>query len=430
MGRSLFWLFVVRILRSASQAYLAIIVPLYVAQLGYDALHLGILFTAASIVSALLAAATGVLADSFGRKTFLILISLLTAGGGLGFALSGNFAVLLAAAAIGTIGRGGGAGSGGNWGPFYPAEQALIAEHSNDACRTTVFGALSFVGVVAGALGSLLGWVPRLLQRFASLPLLDGYRALFALTAFFGLAMAAAVLPVHERPVETGGLRPAPRTTASQLSQQKFRFPRFGLSSNSWRIIARFMIANVFQGLGIGMLGPFIVYWFYRAFGVGSGELASLFFIINLAVAVPYLLAGRVAQIMGSVKTVALTRLLGVFLLLAMVTMPSFHLAALLYTLWMIVFTLAVPIAQSYLMGVIDRAERASAAGLTSFPWQAASSAGPYITGDLMQHVGIALPFELSALLGAVSAALYWIFFRNVLPPEEHETGADGAAAR
>lgn len=266
---------------------------LYIALLGYDALHLGILFTAASIASVILTALTGFLSDRFGRKTFLILISLLTVGGGLGFAISTNFAVLVLAAAIGTIGRGGGAGTGGNWGPFYPAEQALIAEHSSDFHRTTIFGALSFVGVVAGAVGSLFAWLPRLLSATSGVSELSGYRLLFALTAIVGVAMAAAVVPVHEshsfvRPTQPGGMTTRPSW--------------LGLSPASWRMVWRFMVANLIQGFGIGLLGPIIVYWFYRVYGAGAGSLADLFFLINLAAALPYLMAGRLAFRVGSVR--------------------------------------------------------------------------------------------------------------------------------
>lgn len=299
LNPSLEWLFLVRILRSASQGFLAIIVPLYIAMLGYDAVHLGILFTAASIASVALTALTGVLSDRFGRKTFLILISLLTVGGGLAFAVSTNFVVLVLAAAIGTIGRGGGAGSGGNWGPFYPAEQALIAEHSSDFERTTVFGALSFVGVGAGAIGSLFAWLPRLLSAVAGVSELNGYRILFALTAIFGVAMAAAVVPVHESHsyVRQAESRRTLTTRASWL----------GLSPVSWRVVWRFMAANLIQGFGIGLLGPIIVYWFYRVYGTGAGALANLFFLINLAAALPYLMAGRLAFTVGSVRAVAIT---------------------------------------------------------------------------------------------------------------------------
>jgi MFS family permease len=410
LNPSLTWLFVVRALRSAAQAYLAIIVPLYIALLGYDAVHLGILFTAASVASAILTALTGILSDRFGRKNFLILISLLTVGGGLGFALSNNFVVLVLAGALGTIGRGGGAGSGGNWGPFYPAEQALIAEHAGDLDRTTIFGALSFVGVIAGAAGSLLAWMPNLLAKFTALPLLSGYRALFVATAAFGLAMALAVIPVSE----------ADRADAPHVGFT--RGPRrslLGLSRQSWRVVARLMVANVVQGVSIGLLGPIIVYWFYRVYGAGAGQLANLFFVINLAAALPYLMAGRLAFWFGSVRSVSVTRLVGIGFLIAMTFMPTFILAATLYALRMVTVTLGVPIAQSYLMGVIDPSERASAAGLATVPWQVGSSASPYLAGYLMQYVALDLPLELSAALTALSAVLYYLFFRDIRPPEE-----------
>ena len=412
LNPSLEWLFLVRIMRSVSQGFLAIIIPLYIAMLGYDALHLGILFTAASIASVALTALTGVLSDRFGRKTFLILISLLTAGGGLAFAISTNFVVLVLAAAIGTIGRGGGAGSGGNWGPFYPAEQALIAEHSGVFERTKVFGALSFVGVLAGAVGSLFAWLPQLLSAASGASQLSGYRVLFILTAVFGVAMAAAVLPVHESHsyVSPSSSGPTPQTPF-----------RLGLSPASWRMVWRFMVANLIQGFGIGMLGPIIVYWFYRVYGVGAGALANLFFLINLAAALPYLMAGRLEYSLGSVRAVAITRLIASVLLVAMVAMPTFFLAALFYTMRMIAATLSVPIAQSYLMGTIDPSERASAAGISTVPWQVGSSAGPYLAGYLMQYAAFDLPLELSAAAGALSAVLYHVFFRNIRPPEEFE---------
>jgi MFS family permease len=423
LNRSLEWLFLVRALRSASQGYLAVIVPLYIAKLGYDAIHLGVLFTAASVASVILTALTGVLSDRFGRKTFLILISLLTVGGGIAFALSTNFTVLVLAAAIGTIGRGGGAGSGGNWGPFYPAEQALIAEHSSDRLRTSVFGTLSFVGVIAGALGSLFAWLPRLLSATAGISELAGYRVLFAFTAVFGLAMAAAVLPAHETH------KFVPKNTPAAAAGVT-RGTWLGLSPASWQMVWRFMVANLIQGFGIGLLGPIIVYWFYRVYGAGTGALANLFFLINLAAALPYLMAGWLAFRIGSVRAVAITRLLGAGFLIAMVAMPTFFLAALLFTLRMVTVTLAVPVAQSYLMGVIDPAERASAAGISTVPWQIGSSGGPFLAGYLMQYAAFDLPLELSAVLGAVSAVVYYLFFREFRPPEERDEprGADAAA--
>ena len=110
--------------------------------------------------------------------------------------------------------------------------------------------------------------------------------------------------------------------------------------------------------------------------------------------------------------------------------MPTFFLAALLYTLRMVTVTLAVPIAQSYLMGVIDRTERASAAGLTTTPFQVGAAGGPYLAGYLMQYAAFDLPLELSAAAGALSAIAYFLFFRKIRPPEEVEDPHPEAALK
>ncbi len=424
LNRDLFWLFVLRVLRSFAQGFLGIITPLYIAMLGYDAIHLGILFAVAAVVSAMISGAIGILADRFGRKTFLILISLMMGAGGVMFALTRSFVLIVLAGALGSIGRGGALG-GAAWGPFYPAAQALIAEQASDERRTTVFGALAFVGVTSAAIGSLLAAMPHLFQHLFAIPVLDGYRALFLLTGPFGIAMALAVLPVRE--LHSATVRANRVTQAAIDPPARGAEPRperrlFGISDRSWSLIWRFMVTNATNGAAIGMLGPFVVYWFYRRFGVTSTELAELFFVLNLVSAIPYLLAGRIALAFGSVRSVVITRAIATVLLFAVVLMPTFLLAAAVYTLRMIFNVLSIPVRQSYLMGVIDPSERASAAGLASFPSQVTSAVGPYLAGYFMQNFALGLPLEFAAAMQALNTLLYWMFFRNIYPPEEQLT--------
>ena len=143
LSHDLLLLFGARAFRSLAQGFLGIILPLYLAALGYHATAMGLLFAVSSITGALMAAAVGFLADRFGRKPFLVIIALLMAGGSLVFAISQNFAVMVAAAALGTIGYAGAPGLGGGWGPYYPAAQSLVAEQGEAHQRTTIFGALS-----------------------------------------------------------------------------------------------------------------------------------------------------------------------------------------------------------------------------------------------------------------------------------------------
>jgi MFS family permease len=260
-------LFLGRALRSLSLGYLNIIVPIYLVSLGYSAVRIGVVFTAGSLGSMALTAAVGLLADRVGRKPLLITLGLLTSTSGLLFAIAPGYGMLLFAAAIGTIGRGGGAGSSGSFGPYFPAEQALIAEHAGDERRTSAFGVVSLVGVLAGSAGSLVATTPSLLHRIFGLSSATGERALFLLTTVIGLAMALIILPVSERP----RVRREPGA------------PRLGEATR--RMLPRFMITNATNGIAVGMLGPVLVYWFHVRFGATSAELGALYFLANIAAA-------------------------------------------------------------------------------------------------------------------------------------------------
>ena len=179
------------------------------------------------------------------------------------------------------------------------------------------------------------------------------------------------------------------------------------------------MITNSTNGLAIGMLGPIVVYWFYRRFGATSAELAYMFFILNMVASVPYLMAGRIAMAFGSVRSIVATRAIGAALLFGVVLMPTFVCAGVLYGIRMLFNVLSIPVRQSYLMGVIAPSERATASGFANFPSQVTSAAGPYIAGYFMEHLFLSMPLEFAAVMQALNTVLYWWFFRNVYPPEE-----------
>ncbi len=394
-------LFIGRALRSLSLGYLNITVPIYLVSLGYSAVRMGAVFTAGSLGSMALTAIVGLAADRVGRKPLLVLLGVLTGASGLIFALAPGFGTLLFAAAIGTIGRGGGAGSSGSFGPYFPAEQALIAEHAGDERRTSAFGAVSLVGVLASSAGALVATTPSLLHRAFGTEVMTGERALFLLTMVIGVAMAIVVIPVSE----------LPRT------QRKPGAPRLGEATR--RMLPRFMITNATNGIAVGMLGPVLVYWFHVRYGATPAELGALYFLANIVAAPSNLLAPAFARRLGAVSAVVTARSLAVLLLAAMAVAPRFWLAGLLLLFRTQVNAISGPIRQSFLMGVVDEEDRSTAAGFSNLPLQALSSAGPTVAGQLMQSLALSLPLFVAASLQAVNTALYYAFFRKVRPPEE-----------
>jgi MFS family permease len=394
-----------RALRSLTQGYLGVVVPLFLVRAGYDTVRIGTLLTVAAASGAVLTALVGFAADRWGRKPLLVGLGLMTAAGGVVFALTTNYAMLLTAAALGTIGRGGAAGSGGAFGPYYPAEQALIAEHAGDAARTTVFAGLSFVGVLAAALGAGLAAVPRIVAASGLGTRLDGYRLLFWVTAVFGIAMAAVILPVTE--VRRAG----PGSVPSKPPP---------LSPRSRSLLVRFGITSGINGLAIGFLGPILSLWFHLRYGVGAATIGMLYLAINLAAVVPYLGVPWITRRLGGVvRTVVAVRIVSAALLAVIPLMPTFALAGGTYLIRMLANAVSVPVRQSYVMGVVAPAERSRMAALSNLPARVFSLAGPAVAGVMLRTWWIGLPLELASGLQLAYSGLYWRFFRHIPPPEE-----------
>jgi hypothetical protein len=102
-----------------------------------------------------------------------------------------------------------------------------------------------------------------------------------------------------------------------------------------------------------------------------------------------------------------------------MALVPAFWMAAVLFLVRTQVNTMSNPMRQSFLMGIVDPADRSAAAGFANLPLQVLSSAGPTIAGQIMETVWVSLPLELAAALQAVNAGLYHLFFRGMRLPEE-----------
>jgi len=410
LNKDLRWIMVGRAVRSMSQGYLGVIVSLYLLQIGFNAVSLGELFTIGAIVSALLTFAVSLLADQVGRKPFLFGFPFLTAVCAVIFISTRDFWVIVAASAFGTISRGGGgAGGPGGGGPFYPAEQALCADHAPVDRRNDVFAALSMTDTLAATVGALLAAVPDLLVAHAGFTPADSYKPLFVLTSVASIVGALAIVPVRE-------------TVRRRTKADK---PRAVLSRQSRGIILRLALTNLTNGIGVGFFAPFVAYWLYQRFNVGSGTIGLLFAAVSLGATVPYLASPWLARRLGVVNAVVGIRLIGVVTLAILPLMPTFPLAATLYFFRMTLQRASIPLRQSYSMGVVAKEERSAAAGLSNLPSQFAAAASPLAAGYIFQTVSLELPFEIGTVLQLLNAVLFYTLFRNVRPSEETaRTGA------
>jgi len=377
-------------------------IPIYFATLGYDAVKIGLIFTLASTSSAVFMLAFSYLGDVYGKKKLLILLSLVMAASGLTYYASRDFALVVLAAMMAGVGGGGGGGAGG--GPYAPLQNALLADLTDDDSRTYYISFTSTIGSISSAFGTLLAFLPAMFG-------LQGFRALFLITALMGLIQAALLSSVRERP-------PSGRKAVNAAIRRNAS------------LITKFSIAGVFSGFGMGLMSSFFPYWFYVRFGVNLDGLTPLFFASSLINAAAYPLAAKMAKSFGSIKVITATRFAGVVALAAIPLCPSFPLAAVAYVLRGVLNGMAVPVRQSYTLGVVDEDARTTTQGISGISRRASTVAAPALTGYLMEYVSESLPLFLSAGFLAANAALYWAFFHGIKPPEEQTEGKARNARR
>ena len=78
-----------------------------------------------------------------------------------------------------------------------------------------------------------------------------------------------------------------------------------------------------------------------------------------------------------------------------------------------------VPTRQSYVMAIVQPAERTRASGITNVTRNVGWALGPPVASVVMQHVAFAGPLFIGGVLKIVYDVLLYRAFRHLRPPEE-----------
>jgi MFS family permease len=190
------FLLTARALRDFGDGFVAVLLPAYLTALGFTALEVGIIATAALLGSALLTLAIGVIGSRYDHRRLLIAAAGLMVATGAAFTLVHDYAVLVVIALAGTVNP-----SAGSVSVFVPLEHAVLAGSVNDRTRTSMFARYSLIGALAGAFGALAAAIPDLLTPIG-MSQLAAIKAMFVLYALLGLlgGLIYARLPARPRP--------------------------------------------------------------------------------------------------------------------------------------------------------------------------------------------------------------------------------------
>ena len=389
-------LFATCAVRSFAYGFLSVVLGLYLDAVGLDKSAIGWIFTAALAGGAVMTVVLTAVADTFGRRTLLILGAVLMALAGLAFAATNNAILLAIAAIFGTISP-----SGKEVGPFLSIEQAILPQTTHDRNRTAAFSAYNLVGSFSGALGALAVGLPSLL----SLAPLAGYRLLvwgYVVCAILMLVLFAFLSPAIETKKKSAG-------DSRRIGVQRSR----GIVT---RLAALFALDAFAGGFIVQSL---VAYWFYLRYGTDINVLGGIFFGANLLSALSFLAAPPIARRIGLLNTMVFTHLPSNFLLLLVPLMPNLELTVVVLLTRHLLSQLDVPTRQSYTMAVVDPNERAASAGIMSVARNVGAATAPLFTGTILASPSLGLPFLLAGGLKIVYDLWIFALFRHVRPPEE-----------
>jgi MFS family permease len=388
-------------IRAFAFSYLGVVFAIYLSQLGYSTVTIGLVISTASASGAVLTALWGFLSDRFGRKKILMLLAALTMVSNLIYIFFSHLVFILSAVIIANVGAGGSGGGGQGGGPFNPVEQALLAEKCTPENRNRIFSTNAFVGSLMGSLGALVSGLPQYLQESWGWQSVVSYKPLFALTIFFSVILIFAYSTIDEQHVP----RKRERTNRRRTARSGF--------------VTKISLLGMVDNLGAGLVGPLISYWFFRRFGVELKSLGFMFFLSYFFAALSFLAAPVLARHMGVVKTMAFSHGLASLIYLFLPLAPSFSIAAAMTVVRSFLAYMDNPLRSSFIMGIVRPEDRGSAAGITTLSRHVPVAVSPTISAYLMLSFSLNVPIFIGGFLQLFHDCVFYFLFRDVKPPEE-----------
>jgi len=379
-------LFATRITRLFAYGFLSVVLVLYLAALGLDDARIGLLLSLTLIGDVAISFYLSTRADAIGRRRTLIAGAALMVLASCVFAGTSSFALLVIAAIFGVISP-----SGHEVGPFLAIEQVALSQTLGTRDRTAVFAWYHLAGSFAAAAGSLTAGVltdvlqERGVSAVASYRgVVIGYGLLGVVLASFFLRMSGAI-----EPEDDGGLRARRSTSLLRVDRSR---------GVVLRLSALFALDSFAGGFVVQSV---VAWWFYTRFGLRPSVIGSIFFGANVLAGLSGLAAARIARRIGLVKTMVFTHLPSNILLILVPFMPNVRLAIAVLLLRFSISQMDVPTRQSYVIAVVDPAERSAAAGITGVARTTGAALAPLAAVPLFASIHW-LPFVIAGGLKVI----------------------------
>jgi MFS family permease len=423
-------------LSSVTTGIILVLYNLYLGALGYGTDFIGLALFAVALGAGLMIFPAGLCVDRLSARFILIWASVFIGIAGIGQFLLRQPVPLLISDFL--------AGAAGAF--ILVLNAPFLTRYSTSSERSLLFSFNIVVTLATTVLGELLGgFLPGWFQGSSRLmaplpPWLVPFLAQqaeprayqFALM-FAGIIAAPSFIPVfmmsNERPALSGGtgvgaspgVRPRPdkpsrwHTGARQVTLLRL-FPTF--LAQRWRTLffsplSALLLVVVLISLGRGFFLPYFNLYFVKHLGASPALFGVIDGTANALTALLTLGAPWLAARIGKINTIAITRLIGIPLLLAIGLTGMLPFAVILYPLRQGITDMSGGIFQVFFMEGVPGQRR----GLANSGFQAADQVGAALTtplgGLIIARAGYQPVFIIGAVVYVVAFAVLWFRFRH-----------------
>jgi MFS family permease len=367
------------LLGSLAFGILGFVLPIYGKQLGATALEIGGLFSVFSIMTVLVRPLVGWALDRFGRKVFFVAAWVGYASAMALFALAGNLSGLYVARLVQGIASS----------FFWISAYTIATDMASSKERGSAVGRVDEASNQGALYGAFAGFTV-----LSMLPLLTGWRVLFAGYAF--MALVGAWL----------AWKNVPETRPSQPVRAKSK------PSLSWPL-SRLMAIVFVTGLSTAMIGPLLLIFLQDRFTTDVKSLALAYIPAALVYSFLPSRMGRLSDRFGRVPLMAIGLAGSGLVSLLLPGLSSIMWLVVLWVLEAIGLTAAAPAQEALVADLTGNDVRGTGYGLYTFAASLGATFGPLIGGWLYDSAGHAVPFYLNGFVLIVGTVAVLVLLRG-----------------
>lgn len=371
--------------------YMFTYIAAYLPERGFSSGEVGLVIGVMSAATIFAAIPFGLYSDRVGRKRVLVFALAAFPPILAALALASDLASLLLISVA----------AGVSEGAFLTAWNALIADQTTLENRNAAFAMSFIVNNSTIGLGSALPFFFPFIEEAFHIGSATVHSWAFLLIAaacvITPLGIWMALVDYHEGKV-TAEIRPS------------------RLRAETRKRLVRFSLTNSLIGLGAGFSIALVPTWLWLKFDIPDSLSGPLLAIASITMAFASIASTRIAFRYGPVRAIVLTQGLSTIFLVLIPILPAASLASTAYVIRAMFMNMSSPIADSFLMSIIDKEERGLASAINNIVWRLPNSITT-VFGGMLLAVGLYdLPFYITAVCYATAIALFYHLFRDVAP--------------